>query len=223
MMSSRNSLTYNCPPSQIGGHQVLVVKVNTLRSYTGVSGSHSAENAEAASKAYALGLNQVTIDDPGYTGTQISHVGTGLGAIQVIRRGSNPPAITVAVPGGIIFNGAINVPTIVHHIGIKQTQNCGHCGSNNHSSNQHKCGNCQRYGHRARSCTSHKGIHSSGYGGYGGSGGHGGSGSYGGHGGSGGHGSSGGYSGRSAQGGSSTVLNSGKLATFGMSHKSHGP
>ena len=216
MISLTNSLKNNRNP--YGIQQVLVLHARTLRSHTGVSGSHSAENAEAASKAYALGLNEVTIDDSGYIGTQISHVGTGPGAIRVIRRGSNPSTITIAVPGGVIFNNAVTVPTIIHQSGIKQTPTCGHCGSTNHSSNQHRCGNCQVYGHPSRSCANHKGTHYSG--GYGGPSGYGGPGGYGGPNGPSGYG---GPNGPSGYGGSSTVLNSGKLATFGMSHKSHGP
>lgn len=105
-MFSVSAVVNNVVPS------TMIVSVNSLRSHTGVSGTQSAENTEAAFLAFNQGLTEVTIDDPGYVGNQVSYVGMGPGAIRVIRRGSAPSSITVTVPGG--FNGAVTVPTIVH-------------------------------------------------------------------------------------------------------------
>ena len=87
----------------------LVVSVNSLRSHTGVSGTQSAENAEAAALAFYQGMTEVTIDDPGYIGNQSVYVGMGHGAIKVNRRGRAQPNVSFVVPGAVIIPGGMVV------------------------------------------------------------------------------------------------------------------
>lgn len=90
----------------------LVVSVNSLRSHTGVSGTQSAENAEAAALAFYQGMTEVTIDDPGYIGNQSVYVGMGHGAIKVNRRGRPQPSVRFAVSGAVIVPGGMVVPVV---------------------------------------------------------------------------------------------------------------
>ena len=138
------------PRVNVGIPSTMIVSVNSLRSHTGVSGTQSAENAEAALLAFNQGLTEVTIDDPGYVGNQVSYVGMGPGTIRVIRRGSAPSNITVTVPGGFILNGGVNVPTIVHQgVTTHSFRHSSHSGGG-HSGGGHSGGGHSRRGHSRR-------------------------------------------------------------------------
>lgn len=146
------------PRVNMGIPSTMVVSINSLRSHTGVSGTQSAENAEAALLAFNQGLNEVTIDDPGYVGNQVSYVGTGPSAIRVIRRGSTPSNITVTVPGGFILNGGVTVPTVVHQSVTTHTfRHHGHGGGHGGGSYGSSYGRSGGHSGGGRSSSSHGG------------------------------------------------------------------
>ena len=122
----------------------------------------SAENAEAARLAWAAGYTEVTLQDPGKSGTVTSWVGP----IKVTRVGTAPSAqMHVMVSPGVAMGGFV-IPHVIHvakgapvHVSKTHTTSshktkCGLCSSSGHTTSHHKCSNCGGLGHRGRKCPS---------------------------------------------------------------------